>query len=191
MKRILALLTLIVAAAACTPQEGGAVPGLNFTGFAPVSLDVAKIEVRDDYRPPMRAPNVDHLFRTPPDAAVRDLLARVLTPGGASNTLRAIVQDASVVDKKLKVTPGVLGTFSREPSDRYEAKVMLRFELFDPAAPDIVLGHAEVIARRSRTLMNSDSPADRDRAAAELTQDLMKDVEDGLQTVVKNTFGTK
>jgi hypothetical protein len=177
--------------ASCTSDTAQTVPDLNYTNVPPISLNVAKIEVRDDYVPPMRPPNVDHLFRQPPDVTVRDLLDHALIPSGGPKTLRVIIEDASVIDRKLPDGGGVLDAITPRPSDRYDAHMALRFELFDPAAPDIITGHASVIAQRSTTLMNNFSPADRDRAAFNLTESLMRDVQDGLRTTVRNTFGVR
>ena len=47
----------------------------------------------------------------------------------------------------------------------------LNFELFDPAAPDIIRGRASVTAARDKTLTNDVSPAEREAAYHELTQD--------------------
>jgi hypothetical protein len=166
-------------------------PDLTFANVNPIPLNVARIEVTDAYRPPMRSPNIEHLFRVPPADAVKNLLNRALAAAGSEKTLRVEIEDASVIDEKLPVAHGFIGAFSREPSDRYNAKVFLRFELVDPAAPDIVIGHAEVVAHRSHSILNGDSPAERDHAEFELTEALMKDVSDSLNGVVKDTFGKR
>ena len=58
-------------------------------------------------------------------------------------------------------------------------------------APDIIIGHAEVVARRDKSLTEGISPAERDHAYFALTEDLMDDLNDGLKSIVKNTFGMK
>lgn len=105
--------------------------------------------------------------------------------------LRVVIEDASVIEKSLKTTPGVEGFFKKEPAVTYDARMVLRFEMVDEAAPDVILGHARVEASRSRTLLEGLSPADRDRAFFALTEDLMTDVSRGMQTTVRNTFGSR
>jgi hypothetical protein len=191
MKKICALLGVLLLTACVDTPPGPALPDLDFARVAPVALDVEKIEVTDAYAQPMKPPNVEHLFRVPPDVAVKRLLEKALVASGASHTLRVTIDNAAVLDQELPVTEGVMGTFRREPSDIYKATVSLRFELVDPAAPDIVIGHAEIVARRNVTLLRGDSPAERDRAAFNLTKALMDDVAEGLKTTVRETFGKK
>ena len=166
-------------------------PELTFANYQPVDLDVASIDVRDDYKPPMQDPNIEHTFPTPPYVAAKKLVKQQLIPAGSANALRVIIEDASVIREELPVEHGILDAFTRQPSERLRAKVLLRFELYSPQAPDIVLGHAEVIAKRTKTLLEDTSIADRDHAYFSLTEDLMDDLNDGLRSIVKNTFGKK
>jgi hypothetical protein len=191
MKKTLIALGTVLFLASCT---GGALqdtPELNFSNVTPIPLNAARIEVRDDYAPPMHAPNVEHTFRPPPALPLRDLLNHALTAAGGQKTLRVIIEDASVIDRKLTRDKGIMDTLNPQPSDRYDGRISLRFELFDPAAPDIVTGHANVVAKRSTTIMSNFTLADRDRAAFTLTEGLMHDVQDSLNTTVRNTFGQK
>ncbi len=192
LREILLGLTVIAALTGC--MEGPPVstpPDMTFANFQPLPINAAKIEVVDNYKPPMQDPNVEHSFRTPPYVAAERLLKKQLVAAGNDNVLRAIIEDASVVSEELPTTKGFMGAFTQEPSERLKAKVLVRFELVNPRAPDVVLGHAEVIAKRDKSLMESISPADRDRAYFSLTEDLMDDLNDGMRSIVKNTFGKK
>jgi hypothetical protein len=164
-------------------------PDMTFANVQGVSLDVAKIDVIDNYHPPMKTPNMEHLFPTSPAAATKLLVQKELLASGASKILRVMIDDASVVSETLPTTKGFWGALEREPEYRLKAKVFLRFELANEAAPDIIIGHAEVIAKRNKVVLEDMTPAERDRAYFDLTEDLMGDVRDGLATVVKNTFG--
>lgn len=166
-------------------------PGMTFANLKPVELDVASIEVKNNYTPPMQDPNVEHTFTTPPYVATESLVKKQLAAAGTENVLRVIIDDASVVREELPVTKGYMDVFLKEPSERLKAKVLLRFELYSPAAPDIILGRAEVLARREKMLMEEISLADRDRAYFSMTEDLMDDLNDGLRSTVANTFGKK
>lgn len=164
-------------------------PELTFEQVQPVSLNVAKIEIFDDYKSPMAAPNIEYTFKTPPARATRLLVERQLKADGVEKILRVFITDASVVEENLPVTTGFKGMMLQEPSQRYNARVALRFELVDEQAPDIAIGHAQVTATRTKTVMENISLASRDRAHFELTEELMKDVSNGLETIVRDTFG--
>lgn len=185
----LMLMTLLLAS--CINAPSATLPDLTFENVAPIPLDVATIEVSNQYMPPMHAPNIEHLLKPTPAAAVERLVGKELAAVGMTRTLRVIIEDASVVNETLPTSDAFWSVFSQEPSNKYKAKITLRFQLFDDSAPDIVNGRAEVTALRETIIMKSASPAERDRAALALTEALMKDVSAGLKTTVKETFGKR
>ena len=166
-------------------------PNMTFANFTPIELNVAAVEVRGDYKPPMKEPNIEHTFSTPLYVAVEKFVKRELIASGSENVLRVIIKDASVVRKELPVTKGFKDIFLIEPSELLKAKVLLRFELVNAQSSDIVLSQVEVIAKRTKTLMEDASLADRDRAYLALTEAMMNDLNDGFMNVVKNAFGKK
>lgn len=166
-------------------------PDMTFANFRPIELNVARIDVQNNYSPLMADPNVGHLFPIPPYVAVEKLIRRQLVPAGDENILRVRIDEASVVREYLTAPNPIEDLFVRRPSEKLKAKILLRFELFSPQAPDIVIGHAEVIVRRTKTLLEGTPIAERDQAYFALTEDLMDSVNDGLKTIVKNTFGKK
>jgi len=166
-------------------------PDMTFANLQPIEVNAAGIDVIDNYKPPLQDPNVEHTFRLPTYVATERLLRHQLVAVGSTNTLRAIIEDASVIREELPQDKGFMSYFQQQPTERLKAKVLVRFELVDPKAPDIVLAHADVIAGRTKTLMEGISPADRDFAYFTLTNDLMDDVNDGLKSIVVGTFGKK
>ncbi|MCE9508195.1 MAG: hypothetical protein K8R48_07805 [Alphaproteobacteria bacterium] len=166
-------------------------PEMTFADLQPFELKVAKIEVRDDYKPPMKAPNVEHSFPVPPYISAENLLKKQLVAAGGGNVLRVIIKEASVVREELPVTGGFWGAFKHEPAERLKAQLIVGFELAGQQAPDIVTGTAEVTAKRSKTLMEDASAADRDSAYFALTEELMHDLNKGLVEVVAKSFGKR
>lgn len=171
-----------------SPPDGRS-PDLTFANMKALELNVSKIEVQNNYKPPMQNPNVEHTFRTPPYVAAENLVKKQLVAAGHINVLRVNIDDASVIREELPVTYGFMGKFTNEPAEKLRARILLRFELFDTMAPGIVIGHAEVVAKREKTLMEGTSLAERDRAYFSLTEDMMNDLNEGLRRVVKSTFG--
>ena len=191
MKNFVALLGLLFLAACVEGPPVSTTPDLTFANFEPIQVNAASVEVIDNYKPPLRDPNVEHSFRLPPYAAAARLLRHQLVAAGSANTLRAVIEDASVIREEIPQDKSFTGYFTQQATARLKGKMLVRFELVDPKAPDIVVGHAEVVARREKTLMEDMSPADRDVATFTLTSDLMDDVNDGLKSIVKGTFGKK
>lgn len=190
-KYMAATLAVLLAAGCNISPPEQVTPDLTFEQVAPVFLSVGDIAFVDEYQMPMAAPNVEHFFKTPPAEVVKQLVRKQLRPAGTEHRLRVVIEDAAVIEKPLRTTPGVEGFFKREPAVTYDARMVLRFEMIDEAAPDVILGHARIEATRSTTLLEGLSPADRDRAFFSLTEQIMADMSRGIQTTVRDTFGRR
>jgi hypothetical protein len=166
-------------------------PDLTFAQYAPVSLDVAKIEVYDQFTPPATGGHIEREFATPPDQAATRLLEAKLRPDGAAQILRVYIDDASVVSEKQPVRDDLMGKFTRETAEIYRAHLAIHFELANTDAPDIVIGNANITSDRTTSILENTSLADRDRTAVNLTEALMKDVYAGMTGTVRETFGFK
>jgi hypothetical protein len=93
---------------------------ISFANLAPISFDVARIEVVQQYQPPQVPPNVDHLTPVPPSDAIRRWANERVRAMGASGTMRVIIKDASITETSLKPTTGVRGAFTTDQSERYD-----------------------------------------------------------------------
>lgn len=164
-------------------------PVLMFDTLPQISMNVARIEIVDGYQPPMRAPNVDHLFKQPPREVARRVLEKQLTANGSNHTLRVIIEDASVVKKDLPVSQGFTGFFTNEQSEEYASRVSLKFQLISDDTPDRVVADAFVLSERTQTLLEDSSPAERDMAFFTLDENIMQDLRKGIEGSVKRTFG--
>lgn len=157
--------------------------------YQPIPVNAADVVVVNAYHPPMTAPNVDHLFTEKPADAARRLVEQQVVAAGVQDTLRVTIENAAVTRVALPVKQSLIGIFSSQPAERLEGRMALTFELFDPAAPDIVRGRASVTAARDKTLSNDISPAEREAAYHALTQDLTDDLAAQIAKTVKETFG--
>ncbi len=73
---------LVVFLAACeTPVATQTLPELTYGHLSTFTFNVADVHVAAKYLPPMKAPNVDHLFATPPGKALRRWAADRLKAG--------------------------------------------------------------------------------------------------------------
>ena len=186
--RNLLMAAAIVLLGGCeTAPPATATPDLSFDGLPVINLNVARIEVVDNYRPPMDKNHVDHLFRQPPVQVAKQMIDRQLVANGSNGTLRITIDDASVIKRDLPVTEGIEGTFQNEPAEEYKAHVALRFELLDEAST----GNASVTSDRTKTLTEDASPADRDMAYVAIDEQIMSDLKEGFNGVVRRTFGWK
>ncbi len=193
MKVRFCVFAFAVLLAGCTTvaPPPAALPEMTFVNMEPIRVDAAKVAVVDAYQSPMKLPDVEYTFQPPPDAAAQKMLKRVLVPAGGKNVLRAIIKQASVVRRNLSAHHSLQGLLMQAPAVELTAVMKVRFELIDPAAPDIVLGHADVVVHRKKTLDEGLSPDARASAYFDLTEELMNDLNAGMQSIVKKTFGMK
>lgn len=160
--------------AACeTPPPKPRLVELTFAHLPVLSLDVARLEVVSDYAPPMKAPNVEHLFPTPPEKGLRRWAADRLKAGGKKGSARFVIRIAAVTEVALPVTKGLKGAFKEEQSERYEAVVEASLEILD--ASGFRKGFASARVTRSRTVREDATLNDREADWLAMTEALLND----------------
>lgn len=166
---------------------------MMFQNVQPLLVDAARVEIRNDYKPSVQAPFVEHLFPNPPAIAAEAMISRQVAASGmnSNNILRVIIVDGPVKEERLPLKQGIVGTFTKEPETRLDAKLLVKFELATQAAPDIVIGHADIAAARTKYVMKGASPAEREKVYNDLVREMMADVANGVKSAVENTFGKK
>lgn len=176
-----AIMLLFVTACQISP-EGPRYPELRFTDTPQIRLDVAVIEYVEEYLPPQAEPNVDHYFPVSPASSVRNWSNDRLVAAGSSGRARVTLVDASVIEVALEETTGLAGAFTTDQSERYEATVEVRVEIFDDKGNQI--GQARTLARRSQTAAEGITLNERDALWYALTRALMKDVDRELELTI-------
>ena len=94
-------------------------PELTFGHLPTIELNVAKIKFDNRYTPPLKSPNVEHLFPTPLGKVLNQWASNRLKPVGGSDAGRLIISDASVAETALKKDTSFTGTFTKQQSHRY------------------------------------------------------------------------
>lgn len=173
------LLVTLTAACKTTPPVRASFPDITFTHEQPIRLDVARIEVVNEYVPPLNPPNVEHLFPVSIAAAVerwgRDRLQAV----GADGVVRIIIRDASVREIDLRRTGGVRGAFTTDQAQRYDGRVEVLVEVSSPRGQRS--GSTSAMAQRSQTVPENITLNERDRVYFNLADILLKDIDRELE----------
>jgi hypothetical protein len=158
----------------CETPTATAIPALTFAHLEQIRFDAAIVEIVDEYRPTLAAPNVDHIFPTSPAQAARDWAAARIGAAGVTGSVRVVIQNASVVKIDLPVRTGVGGLFFNEQDVRYEAVLEISIEyrrgLF-------VTSSVRTEVMRSRTAPESISVAERNQLFFNLIEDLLADLD--------------
>jgi hypothetical protein len=151
-------------------------PELSYGHLAPIRLAVSIVEFREEYEPPLRPPNVEHLFPTTPQSAARrwaeDRLRAVGGPGRATFVIRR----ASVVESKLARSTGLRAMFTNDQAERYDARLEVAIEIRDERGFQEAFATAE--AERNRTVAERATLHEREKAFFEMTEGLLRDMND-------------
>lgn len=168
--RMLLALPLLLLASCQSPEIAPRKP-VSFTQYQPIGLAVGAIEIKEEYRSPLHAPNVEHLFPTSPAEAMRIWVKDRLRTQGGAKTLQVIVKDASVVQEPLPRTQGFKGVYTLDQSEKYNARLEVEMRIYG----DGPLSEASisVVGTRSDTASENFSVAARDALADRMIRDLM------------------
>jgi hypothetical protein len=172
--------------AACAMEDpGNRFPPITFQHLPDLSLDVGDIQVEQAYVTPGQRPNVDHLFPVQPKNAAVQWAQDRLVARGDRLTFRYIVRQASAVETELETTTGVRGLLTTDQAARYEVHIVVEMQVLDGRQ---IQGSAKAEARRSTTVEEGISLAERERAWYRLTEDTMRDLDKQLEETIRSAF---
>ena len=175
----------LVPACASEPLPEGPKP-IRFDDKPKFRMNVARVQLLDNYQPPRAAPNVEHLFPTSPARAAGDWARDRLEAAGVSGTARFVIRDASVVEEPLPQTGGIRGTFTDEPTDKYNCTLIVALEILSETGER--LAYVEVEARLTRSIDAAGSPLARELAFNRMTRDLMTALDQRLDENLRTTL---
>ncbi len=161
-------------------------PDLRYTHLPAISLAVSRVEVVEQYQSSTVKPHVEAEFPVLPVRAasrwVRDRLSAV----GGRDFVRATVTKASVVEVPLKRSSGVRGAFTKDQSERYDATLAVKIEIFDSGGKQRGIVSSE--ATRSQTVSEDISLADREQVWFRMTEAMMNDLNGSLEKQLREHF---
>jgi hypothetical protein len=184
---VLALAFLGLAACSSAPPPHPTYPDIHFTSEPALQLDVAGIEVRNDYRPPFRAPNVEHLFPVPPARAAETWAHDRLKAVGHSGRAVFTIEKASVTETDLKTKGGITGAFTTQPAQRYDATLAATLTILDDHGLPVRTASGKVT--RSQSVLEGVTPNQRDQSWYDMTKAMMADFDQQMTAEVQKNFG--
>ena len=156
-----------------TPVETQRLPDITFAHLPVFNIAVAKIEVVSNFKAPVKEPHIEHRLPTSPETALRQWAKDRLKPAGDSGTLRVLIEDASATVTDLSRDTSFKGSFTKQQSQRYDAKVHAVLSLIDGGGHE--RGTATAMATRSITVREDINLNDRERTQFELVDKLLAD----------------
>ena len=173
LTRTIAAFTLIaIAVSGCASPPAPKFPDLRFTHMPKITLDVASIEIVDNFQP-AGAAHIENRMPVSPETALRNWAQDRLEAGGVSGVAKFIINSAAVSETKLTKKGGITGAFTTQQSHRYDAD--LRVELRLEGVPRVSKAFAEANVTRSQTIGEDASINVREQMWFDLTESLMKD----------------
>jgi hypothetical protein len=170
-----------------TPAPEQKFPDLTYVHLGALNLNVAALDVVSDYRAPLKKPNVEHLFPTPPEKALERWARDRLKAGGNRGSARFIITQAAVTETSLKLKTGLTGAFTTDQAERYDAVIEATLEIYGPDGIRKAFASARVI--RSRTVPEGISLNDREKMWFSLTEALMRNFNTEMENNIRSNLG--
>lgn len=191
MRRNWGFLILIIAAVVggcqATPP-GHRFPELTYGHLGTIPLDVARVDIVDEYQEPLRPPNVDHLFPTPPERAMRRWATdRLVATGTPDRYARFVIQDARVIETELPRTRGIRGAFTTDQTQRYDLTLSAAIEIREERG-NYRSGYATASTSRSRTVAEDITVNDREKIWFEMLEQAMNDLNAELERQIRGNL---
>jgi hypothetical protein len=170
---------LALAACSSPPPAPATFPDLHFTDAAPVRIDAATVEIRDEFQPRFQAPYVEHEFPVPPQRAIHNLIRDRLRAVDPSSFRHIVV---TVTDASAKA-----GQDPETSARRYDVHLAIRIELLDETGIATRRVNAEVT--HSATVEEDISPDGLDAVWYTLTRNATAALGDEMVKQLDATFG--
>jgi hypothetical protein len=184
----LAVLAALALTSCANPPEVARVAAPSFAQSTPFSLDVADVQIVEEYQSPLRAPNAEQLFPTTPAEAMKSWVHDRIRAAGTDGQLSVIIKNAAVIETTLPKTQGLKGTFTNDQEARYDATLTVEMRVYKRggAMSDASLS---VTATRSQTVPEKASAYERDRIFNQILTDLMTSINAELEKNIQQYFG--
>ncbi len=161
LRSITVALCLGLSLAACeSPLPAVEYPELRFSHLPVINLDVASIEVIEEFRSPLQPPHVEHDLPMAPARAMKNWAKDRLRAVGKHGIAKFIIKDASVTAEALAKKKGLKAAFTLDQAARYDARLEARLEI--ETAGGLGKGFATANASRQRTMPEAVSINERD-----------------------------
>ncbi len=173
-RNALAMLAVIGVLGACAKATPPPPTEISFSHLGTIKLDVARVEIVNEYESPLKAPNVEHEFPVTPAAAARRWVEDRIRAVGDSGAVRAIIREASVVEVALEKKGGVVGFFTKDQAERYDAKLVMEIEVVSERG--FTDAFVTATATRSQTVPEGITLNERGKVFHDMTEKLMGDL---------------
>jgi len=165
------------------PPPEPAYPDIRFTGAPPLVIEATRIDIRAQDLPG----STDRSFPVSPLQAMQNWARDRLRGSGHGNPARFTIVKASATEKNLPIQGGISGTFTDQVSQQYDVAVVGTLEILDEHG--MAVRSVNASSTRSRSVLQSATPTDRDQARYDLVKTVMDDFDQQMQAQIRDNFG--
>ena len=181
---VMALTVLAIGACTNAPPAGRAAIN-SFAHIQPLPLDVANIEVFDDFQPSLEAPYIEHTMVNPPYRAAYNMTQRAFTADGIERALQVRMTEASVKHSERVVKQN---NFIKTREHVYQAHLKADVIMTHNDSVRQELGRGAIDVQRNMTVPASMSLTEREIALNGMIEKLVMDYHDGLVDILRDDF---
>lgn len=160
---------------------------LTFANRPAINLDVAKIDIVNAYRMPLKPPQVEHLMPIAPGAGVERWALDVLRAAGIGNTAVLTIRDASVTEVALKQPSGLKALLTVDQAYRYDGRVQVSLVILDSSGQQ--RGQVEVEVTRSQSVPEDITLNDRSTVWFKMVESLLADFASQIDAQARQDLG--
>ncbi len=186
-KILLALIGALLLNACNAPVDAPNLSAPSFTDKPSFAFDVAEIGFVNEYKPDTNAYHVEKSFPTPPEKAIENWAHDRLYAAGKDRLMQVVITEASVIGQSLPKKGGLTGSFTKQPSERYTANIGVELRIYGKnsgLSEASVRGKTQVM----RELQEGATPREREALFAEMTRDLMNNLNKTLEDNIQRYF---
>lgn len=187
--RPFALLAAVLVLTSCATADRPEVyPKITFTHLPFIQLESASLQVVNQYRPPLRSPNVEHLSPVTFENAVRSWAQHRLRPTGVGrDQIVVTLTEGSITEKVLPTDTGITGAFKKEQAVEYEAVADVVVQLVE--SDGTVRAEATGRAWHSQTAGEKLSDHDRNMIWIGMIEKTLNELDTRIEAGIRQYFG--
>ena len=192
MKRFLSyffvgIVTLGLTACTFSAPSSNVTP-LTFDAINSVNLNVADINISDEYTPPLKSPYIEHTLVNPPYRAAYNLIQSAYKPFGSQDEIQFVIKKASIVTEQVSDTVSLFKFWQDQMATLYTAQVIVEIYLKEGMPPYTQKGQGEVVVTRKLKVSPQSSAVEREEELNHMVELMMLDLKSGLTKTLEENL---
>ena len=177
---IAVVLTAALLAACETPVEPRQFPEIGFSHQTPILLNVASVSVKKMPSAPAKG-SVEYELPVRLSTVAERWARERIKPVGRQGTATVTIEQAQLVEERLKKTGGIKGAFTTDQTERYRATLAMSVSVVEPSGQ----AQARASGNRVRTVPEDATLADREKVWFQMVESLSRNVDRELEAQMR------